>query len=86
MSEMEHGEGEWAVSTKKVYEYWETAINRPENGLAEDLNEMGEPVWGYKYKWRIVEEYDDREAATHGHDKWVKLMQNDPHQEMEVLE
>lgn len=84
MSEMKHGEGDWTVSTTKVFEGWETGINRPENGVTE-ANEAGDPIWGYKYKWRIVEGYDDVALAFRGHQKWVKLMQDDPHREMEVI-
>jgi len=43
------------------------------------------PNTGYGYikrgdKWIIVEEYPDKELATKGHEKWVKILKKNPNQ------
>jgi len=49
---------------------WETGINRPD----------------IEGKWVIVEQYEDEDTAKVGHEKWVKLMTDDPNHSLKDID
>ena len=78
---------------ESVKSSWQTSLNTKENGWVVDtVKAFDTGIWetGIDPKstgnWVIVEQYDSDVHAKEGHEKWVKLMRENPNRTLPDLQ
>jgi len=80
-----------ALGGQNPYRETNKVFRTEENGwivdtcIAHDTGTWETGILPKDSKWVIVEQYEDEQEAQIGHDKWVKLMRENPNTELEDI-